>query len=372
MKIITQKFLVLFLAFFMTQSVIHAEFLNQGVPPAKTFDWMELQSGEWLKGSFEEIQSGDVVFDSEEMGVLTFDLADVKQIVTMGKSTVKIEEQDEPVEGKMTFENGKFSFLKDDGSAVNIETAQVASVAAGENKESSYWSANILLGLEVMSGNTEQVTATVQGHVQRRSADTRFIADYLSSYTEVDTNTTTANSIRVSSSFDIYQTAHFFWRAAYGEFYRDPFQNIEQRYTVAVGVGYDILYTPSTNWTITAGPGYQRENYSNDILNRTAEGNVSDFSSPVVYFNSSFEYDIMKDVDFYFTYNMYYQTEEAGTYIHHSIVGLDTEFVNDLVFNVSFIWDKTANPQSFIDDLGVIQTPKQDDFMTMISLGYSY
>ena len=372
MNIVTQKFLVLFMALFMTQSLAHAEFLNQGVPPAKTFDWMELQSGEWLKGTFKEVQQGDVVFDSEEMGVLTFDISDVKQIVTQGKATVSIEGLDEPVEGKMVFENGTFNITKDDGSAINVENSQISSIAGGENKESSYWSANIMLGLDVMRGNTDQTTATVQAHAQRRSSDTRLIADYLSTYTKVDGNITAADSNRISSSFDIYQTAHFFWRAAYGEFLRDPFQNIEQRYTVAVGVGYDLLYTANANWSVTAGPGYQRENYSNAVLDRAADGNISDFSSPVLYFNSTFDYDIAKDVDFFFTYNMYYQTEEAGTYIHHAIAGLNTELINNLIFNVSVIWDKTATPQSFIDTVGVVQTPEQDDFKTVVSLGYSY
>ncbi len=372
MKIVIQKFLALFLTLFLTQSFVHAEYLDKGVPPAKTFDWMELNSGEWLKGTFKEVQKGDVVFDSEEIGVLTFDLGDVKQIITKGKSTVSIEDQDEPVEGKMVFENGKFNIVKDDGSAINVANDQIASITGGENRESSYWSANVMLGLDVMRGNTDQTTATVQAHAQRRSSDTRMIADYLSTYTRVDGNITAADSNRISSSFDIYQTAHFFWRAAYGEFLRDPFQNIEQRYTVAVGVGYDILYTASTNWSVTAGPGYQKENYSNAVLNRAADGNISDFSSPILYFNTTFDYDIAKDVDFIFTYNMYYQTEEAGTYIHHAIAALNTELINNLVFNVSVIWDKTATPQSFINDVGVKETPEQDDLKTVVSLGYSY
>lgn len=372
MKILTQKFLALFLALFMTQTVIHAEYLDQAVPPAKKFDWMELKSGEWLKGEFIEIFSGDVVFDSDEMGVLTFDIDDVKLIVTKGTATVSIEDQYEPVEGKILFEDGKLNINKEDGSVITIESMQIASAAGGEDKESSYWSANIMLGLDAMSGNTQQVTATIQAHTQRRSSDTRMIADYLSTYTKVDGNITTANSNRFSTSFDIYQTAHFFWRPAYAEYFRDPFRNIDQRYTYALGVGYDILYTPSVNWSVSTGPGYQHENYTNPVLNRTADNNFSNFGTPIIYLNTNFDYEIVKDVDFLITYSMYYQTHDEGTYIHHAIAALNTEFINDLVFNISFIWDRTESPQSFINDAGVKETPAKDDFKSVLSLGYSY
>ncbi len=372
MKILTQKFLVLFLALFMTQSVIHAEFLNKGVPPAKTFDWMELKSGEWLKGEFIEIYSGDVIFDSDEMGVLAFDIDDVKQVITKGVATVSIEGQDDPVEGKIVFENSQFKITKEDGSTIEVHTSQIASIAGGEDTESSYWSASVMLGLDVLSGNTEQVNLSAQAHAQRRSSDTRLTMEFLSNYSEVDNNITTANSTRASGSFDIYQTAHFYWRAGHIEFLRDPFQNIDQRYTYAVGVGYDILYTPKTNWNITAGPGYQTESYKTAVLNRSADANISDFDTPIVYLNTHFDYEVATDVDFIVNYDMYYQTEKVGTYLHHAIASLETEMINDLIFNVSFIWDKTASPQSYIDDLGAVQTPEQDDFQTTVSLGYSY
>jgi putative salt-induced outer membrane protein YdiY len=372
MKVISQKKFLLFLTLFLMQISVYAEHLDKGVPPAKKFDWMELDSGEWLKGRFEEIHKGNVIFDSEEMGVLIFDLGDVDQILTKGKTTVNIDDHDEPVIGKMVFKNEKFTIISDDGTVVNIKSTQIASAANGEDIESSYWSANILFGMDVMSGNTDQVTATVQAFVQRRSSDTRLRADYLGTYTRVDNNITAADSNRFSTFFDIYQTAHFFWRAGYGEFFRDPFQNIEQRYTVTAGVGYDILHMLNMNWSITVGPGYQRENYSSPVLNRAGDTNLSGLSTPVVYFNTSYNYDIAKDVDFLAIYSMYYQTKKSGTYIHHAIATLNTEFINDFIFNISFIWDRTATPQSFIDTSGLKQTPEKNDYKSVVSLGYSY
>ena len=366
-----KQLLALFLALFMTQPSVHAEYLENAVPPAKAFDWMELQSGEWLKGEFKEFYSGSVKFDSDEMDLLSFDIEDVKQIITKGNASISIEQ---PITfsttlpfkvetGKLHFHDKKFYLTKEDGTALEVEIEDVASIIGGEEKESNYWTASAFLGLDVLTGNTEQVTLTAKANVQRRTAITRFIADYLGVYTEVDGNRTTADSNRVTGSFDIYQTAHFFWRAASGEYLRDPFQNIAHRYTVAVGAGYDIIYTPKTDWTVTVGPGYQHTTFD------TVEINASETAdTALVYLDSRFDTELSKNVDFIFNYNMYLLDEDSGTYTHHAMVSLETEFISDLDFDLSLIWDRTQDPVPFSDGTA----PLQDDYKTMIGLGYSY
>ena len=360
---LTKQLLTLFLALFMTQSFVHAEYLENAIPPAKAFDWMELQSGEWLKGEFKEIYSGDVVFDSDEMDVVTFSLDDVKQIITKGTSTISLEGQDEPVEGKMGFVNGQFKITKADGSIINVQSSQIASIAGGEDKESNYWSASASLGLEVMSGNSAQKTVTAKANVQRRSSDTRFIADYLGVFTQIDNNTTTANNNRAGASFDIYQTAHFYWRVAALEFLRDPFQNIARKYTYAAGLGYDIIYTPRTNWSITVGPGYQTTTFY------AVDANTSDTADTALFFlDSRFDVEVTNDIDFIFNYNVYLLNEASGSYIHHAVTTLETEMISDLVFDISVIWDRTEDPIPFANGTA----PQQDDYKTILSLGYSY
>ncbi|MGB5966059.1 MAG: DUF481 domain-containing protein [Sulfurimonadaceae bacterium] len=373
-----KQLLTLFLVLFMTQSFVHAEYLENATPPAKAFDWMELKSGEWLKGEFKGIYSGEVEFDSDEFDLVKFELVDVKQIITKGYSTINLnremrivalyngttsDDNDGVIAGKLKYSNNEFAITLPDGSTKILQTEQIASIAGGEPKESNYWSASLFIGLDVITGNSEQVTMTAKANIQRRTAATRFMAEYLGAYTQVDGNKTTADNNRISGSFDIYQTAHLYMRAGALQYLRDPFQNIADRYTVSVGIGYDIIYTPKTDWSVTLGPGYQHTNFYAVEANASSTANT-----PLFFFDSKFDTELTKDIDFIINYGMYYLNEESGTYIHHAEISLQTELVKDFDFDISFFWDHTQDPAAFDDGT----TPKQNDYKSMIAIGYSY
>ena len=44
------------------------------------FDWIELTNGEWLKGEIISMYDRELEFDSDELGDLTFDFDDIKEI----------------------------------------------------------------------------------------------------------------------------------------------------------------------------------------------------------------------------------------------------------------------------------------------------
>jgi len=50
------------------------------VPPENRVDWIQLKSGEWLKGRIKAMQERRLEFDSEKLDGLTFDWKDVRQV----------------------------------------------------------------------------------------------------------------------------------------------------------------------------------------------------------------------------------------------------------------------------------------------------
>ncbi|RLF24792.1 MAG: hypothetical protein DRN01_06795, partial [Thermoplasmata archaeon] len=91
MKKIMQKLFILLLLLFVSHPILFAEQLENAIPPAKAFDWVELNSGDWLKGEFKEYHSGTIKFDSDELGLFTLDVEKVKQLLTKGDATISIE-----------------------------------------------------------------------------------------------------------------------------------------------------------------------------------------------------------------------------------------------------------------------------------------
>ena len=386
MKKIMQQLFVLLCVLLMTQSIAHAEYLENAAPPAKDYDWMELQSGEWLKGEFKGLYSGDVAFDSDEFNVVTFDLEDVKQIITKGDSVISLNRKmpsltalsthlhknddlnknENEIIGKILYKEGAFKVVMSDGSSKSLEATDIASIAGGEPKESNYWSASVFLGVDVLTGNSTQTTVTGKAYAERRTALTRFIANYLNTYTKIDNNTTTADNNRFTSSFDLYQTAHFYWRLASVEYLRDPFRNIARRYTYSVGIGYDLVYTPKTNWSVTMGPGYQYTAYSD--FNTSNPASLKSAETPLFFLNSRFDTEVTSAIDFIINYNAYFVNKDSGSYTHHAEVALETEIINNFTVDLSIFWDRTQDPVAFEDGT----KPKQDDFKSMLAIGYSY
>ena len=365
---------------FIIVNLLSAEQLeNVQIPTDTKVDWMELKSGEWVRGEFKGVYSSKVEFDSEEFNLVKFDLDDVNKIITIGQSMINLNadmpnlqalnklsilnNSENEIIGKLSFENSKFLVELEDGTQKILDTDVVASISAGEPKESNYWRASVFLGLDILSGNSEQITITGKASAQRRTSLTRFRADYLSTYTKVDSNTTTADNNRLTSSFDLYQTTHFYWRLLSLEYLRDPFRNIDSKYTVSAGAGYDILYTDKTDWSITMGPGYQETRYDTVVI-----GSDTSASTPLIFLDTRFSRELGSDVDFLLNYNMYYVNTKSGRYVHHAEASLETEFINDFTADFSVFWDRIELPTA--DENAIL--PGKDDFKTMLSIGYSY
>ena len=61
------------------------------------FDWIQLTSGEWLKGELIAMYDGSLEFDSDELDNLTLDWDDVRQVRTRRVVQVRFRDRDEPV-----------------------------------------------------------------------------------------------------------------------------------------------------------------------------------------------------------------------------------------------------------------------------------
>jgi len=329
-------------------------------PPPDDFDWIKLKSGEWLKGELKVLYEKKLEFDSDELDLLKFDWEDVKVVRGHGIFSVRFEG---PiiVEGLLLVSEDKV-FVTVGEERQEFERNQLVAIAPGKSKEIDYWSAKLSLGLNFSSGNTEQTQYSSIANISRRTSATRFVTDYLGNFTKTE-GEQTVNNQRLNSYFDIFKTRKYFFRPIFGEYYRDPFKNIKSRITVGAGMGYHIIDTPKTKWDVSAGPAYQRTRFDS-----VQAGQASSESTPAFVAGTLFNREVTKAVDFDFRYDLQVVNEESGTYTHHFLAGLETELTGWLDFDVSFVWDRTKDPQPNAD--GTV--PEQDDFYLIFGLGIEF
>ena len=343
------------------------------VPPPDNYDWIQLTSGEWLKGDLKVLYNDQLDFDSDELGLQRFDIQDIKRIRGHGVKGVRIDgtaiavdggsDHPEPITVYGTLEVTQDKVIVTSGQSTQVfERSRLVAIVSGENKESDFWSAKINLGLNLTGGNTTQVDYSAMVKVARRTAATRFLLNYLGNYSRVNDVDTVDNS-RLNANFDVFKTRKYFWRAAFGEYFRDPFQNIESRYTLGSGLGYHIINTAKTEWDLTVGLAYQKTHF-----NSVESGEDPKVSTPALAVSTKYDTDLTTSMDFSVDYSFNLVNEASGTYTHHFITTLETEFTSWLDFDISFVWDRIQDPTANAD--GTV--PKRDDYNLIFSLGIEY
>lgn len=329
-------------------------------PPPDEFDWIQLTSGEWLKGELKVLYERELEFDSDKLDLQKFDWEDVKQVQGHQIFSVRFEGP-VTVKGLLQVTEDKVFVIVGD-EIQEFERNKLIAIAPGEPKEISYWSAKISLGLNVAKGNTDQVQYNTKWNIKRRTSASRFVFDYLGNFTSTD-NVDTADNQRVNSYFDMFKTRKYFFRPVFGEYYRDPFQNIENRTTIGAGVGYHIIDTSKTTWDVTAGPAYQYTQFTS-----VEPGQSSSESTPALVVGTYYERELTSTLDLIGNYKFNIVNKESGRYTHHAIATLEVELTDLLDFDISVVWDRTQNPRPRTDG----STPKQDDFQTIFGVGVDF
>jgi putative salt-induced outer membrane protein YdiY len=328
------------------------------VPPADAFDWIQLKSGEWLKGRLKAMQERQLEFDSEEMDDQTFDWKDIRQVRTARIIDALF------VDGRKVSGTVEVTPTLVTVNGSESETRLrllLQSLTPGGDRE-NYWSGKFSLGLTARSGNSEQLESNTQLKLQRRTPGTRFKLDYLGNVTEVE-NAETANNHRINTEFDFWLSQRLYLIFPALEYYRDTFQNISDRVTGGGGVGYDVVAQANLEWTLTGGPGYQWTRYESALPGEPEE--EGDFA---VSLGTRLKWDITRRVEFNAEYTGTFTSEESGKTTHHGELDLSIDITRRLDLDVSLIWDRIENPQIGADGV----EPQKNDYRLIVGLGVDF
>ena len=322
-------------------------------------DWVQLKSGEWLKGQFKYLQQKQIEFDSDELDELTLKLKDVRQLYPAEPMWVKFNDR-EPVYGNIVLSNDTVSVTGE--RPVSLPDDQLQGITPSGVKGMRNWSGKFDLGFSLQSGNNQMTTTTTSGELARRTPNTALLFDYLGNFSEAN-GVQNADNQRINSTYDIRIDRHWFVRPASLEFFRDSLANISTRTTTGIGAGYYIYDRDDLEWTVTAGPSYQYTRFN------TVEPGQSDTTgTPAGVLSSNYRLDITKRLDFSLDYRGTFMSEVAGLYVHHTVSTLSFEIKRHLNLDVSYVWDYSQRPQQ--ESSGAV--PKRSDYYLTVGLGVRF
>ncbi|MCU0787338.1 MAG: DUF481 domain-containing protein [Verrucomicrobia bacterium] len=337
------------------------------IPPPgdDKWDWVQLKSGEWLKGEIKSLQADKLTFDSDELDLLEFKWKDVHKLISPHMNTVMIDdgEKREQALGSLWITQDKVIVEGED--TVSYPRKDLFGVIPGVPREINYWSGKLSLGLTLRGGNTEQVEYNARFNLTRRTPATALTLDYLGNFSQTD-GVESANNHRTTLNFDVFLSRYLFLRVPFVEYYRDPFQNIANRLTAGAGVGYDLynrFNSPVVEWNVTAGPAYQQTWYDS-----VEAGQAPTEGGAAIVLGTRFNWDITKRIEFTMDYKGQLSASEANSTTHHTELIWELEITRVLDLDVSFIWDYIADPKP--DSDGVV--PQNSDYRLVLALGVDF
>lgn len=338
-------------------------------PPANRFDWIQLNSGEWLKGTVKSSLDDELVFDSDVLGLLTIDHDDIRLLRTAKPVRVGYETRERDrdllvdrkairvVEDRIEVRRGRVT-RRDSGEEI-APVARVVALAEDADNEWQNWNGKFSAGANLRRGNTRQIDYNARIELERLTARSRVDLQYLGNYGKAE-GVEFANNHRVDLNWDRHLNRRLFLRPLSGSWLRDPYQNIGWKLQIGGGAGYALIDHPDHSWKVAAGPAYQHVVY--DSVPFDTAGSQS---SPGFFLQSHFETEINDHVDFTSLYRMVATESDAGLYAHHFENSLSFELTNDLDFDVSLIWDHVREPTRRADG----SFPARDDLRLLFLLG---
>lgn len=356
----TAKFIsLLVLAGATTLSAAISESWSPPPPALDGFDWIQLKSGEWLKGRIKSLQDEKLEFDSEELDLHTFDWDKIRAVRSPRLLSVRVEKR-KPFDGTILVTTNEVCVITPDATNT-FPRAELLAIAPTGNREMDKWTGKISAGVSFRAGNTREVDMDVHAAVKRNTPDSRLSLDYLGNYGKINGAEVEQNH-RFTGQFDYFLSRRLYVRVPDLEYYRDPLQNLEHRLTLGAGVGYDLVKTPRTEWNVTVSPSWQR--------NWFASVDTADTSpqSLALVFATRFDAELTQRLDFIFEYRGQLTGKETGNDTHHAVTTLEFEIHKRLKLDLSFVWDRISNPQPQSGG----SAPKPDDFRLITSLGLDF
>ncbi len=233
-------------------------------------------------------------------------------------------------------------------------------IASGDKAEISHWKSRATLSLNIKRGNTNQSDFAAQINAVRRTTLSRITVKYLGNFSSTD-SVETANNHLANINYDIFLNRRLFWNALFGEYFRDPFQNIDTRILVGSGIGYNLINTNKTEWDIRGGGGIKQTRFSTvEAGNKTLENTI------FLAAGSDYSTELNSKVDLIGNYSFNISNRSSGGYTHHALGTIETELTKQLDFDVTFVWDRIQYPTTKSD--GTL--PYKDDFKLLVGLNF--
>jgi hypothetical protein len=119
-----------------------------GSPGGDSFDWVQLKSGEWLKGRLKSLQEEKLEFDSEELDLHFFDWKNILTVRSPRLKSVRLD-KGKPLEGSLLVTTNEVRIMSQTETNT-FPRAELIAITPTGDREVDKWSGRISVGVSFL------------------------------------------------------------------------------------------------------------------------------------------------------------------------------------------------------------------------------
>ena len=318
-------------------------------------DLLVFKSGARLVGKVDRIEGGEIKFTSDDVGAVSVKQDKVASLTTEANNKILYADKTTE-EAVVCMTNGEYT-----ASGKKLDMANVKAV----NPEPEAWHGNVNLSVSAARGNTVSENVSLIADVARRWEHDRFTADggyyFAQSGKGRENKEKTEDRIELGSQWD-----HFWVGKLYsylnGRYERDGINNLQYRYRIGTGLGYQWLdgqvFESTGKWSFSqeVGGTYIKEKYEHQ----------KDDDRLAFRYAHHLEWLPRWADKLAFTHNLEYLPDVddwAESYLLDTDVGFTYALTGSWQLMGKVEWDYNSNPGP---------TTKSSDFRYLLGLGYKW
>jgi len=324
-----------------------------------TFDWLQLVSGEWIKGNIERMRQDKMEFDSDKLDMLKLDFADVALVHSPQVNTYVFDDRVSAT-GRAVITQDTVIVETDDGTKT-FPRSELGSIVEGQ-EERDWWSMKLRFGLTLNKGNTDQLTYDIKFNTHREDEMTLLDLNYNTTFGRTG-GTQNVNRHLGQFLFNVFLGSRWWVTPAFGQLFNDRFQNIKFRATPAAGAGVHIIDAPKATWDFATGLGYQFLRYKDASELTSGKNPQNDGFIPLFTYA---DFDITGDIDLTLSWltNLVFTT--IGNTNHTGQADLAIELTKVIDLDIAFLYLRTEQPGPPPDPLG--PAIKKNDYQLVVGI----
>jgi len=327
--------------------------------PAK-WEWVELTSGEWLKGTIKGIRNDSMDFDSSKFDDLTLKMKDVVQTYSSTVNTFVFTKRRVVIGiGRIT---KKEIIIETAAGEMRYPREQLLSLVVGDHNELRLWSGSLTAGASATSGNTNQTTANIQANLVRKGAFLRLQSNYMGNFGTTN-DVSNVNNQQLTFQSDLFIYDRFYLIPFKFEYYSDEFSNISLRIRPGAGCGYQIFDQSDITWNVNGWALYELQESVSALANESSK-----FESFALSFTSTFSYDITSDITLSGNYVVTLATPDTNHVDQQAIVKFDVDITKYISLNSTINWNRIGDPVPL--ENGTV--PKKDDLIVTFGASLNF